>query len=63
MGPPLPVEIGAAIAYAAPAGSAEQGSRASDTSWGVAAIDADVSYCFTPAIGAVVWGRFGGLPG
>ena len=63
MGPAHPVEIGAALAYAAPAGSAEQGARVSDTAWGLVAIDADVSYRFTPALAAVLWGRLGaGIP-
>jgi hypothetical protein len=55
-----PVEVGAAVAYAAPVGSAEAGSRIRDTAFGVGAIDGDVSYRFTRTLGAVVWGRYGG---
>lgn len=58
MGPALPVEIGAAVAFAAPAGSAQAGARMGDTSWGLGAIDLDVSYRFTPAVAAVLWGRY-----
>jgi hypothetical protein len=53
-----PVEIGASVAYAAPVGSAEAGSRLSDTAIGAATIEADASYRFTRALGAVVWGRY-----
>jgi hypothetical protein len=59
----LPLELGAEVAYAAPAGSAEKASRVSDTTFALAAFDADASYRFSPTLAAVFWGRYGiGVP-
>ena len=65
MPPPvdLPVEIGAAAAYAAPVGSAERGGAVSDTTFALAALDLDASYRFTRALGLVAFARVGaGIP-
>jgi hypothetical protein len=59
----LPLELGAAIAYAAPAGSAEAGTRVSDTTIALAALDVDASYRFTPTLAAVAGVRYAaGIP-
>src|SRR5579859_7148694 len=52
-GSPSSVEVGAAIAYAAPAGSAERGALVSDTTIGTVPLRADVSYAVTRRVAFV----------
>jgi hypothetical protein len=54
-----PIEVGASVAYVAPVGSAESGSRVRDTAVGAGALELDVAYRFTRTLGAVLWGRYG----
>lgn len=57
------VEVGASLGYAAPVGSAERGSRTSDTNIGLVPIELDLAYRINPAFGVVASARYGiGIP-
>jgi hypothetical protein len=48
------LDLGASIAYAAPVGAAERGSRVSDTTIGIVPVRLDGAYALTRAVGVAV---------
>ncbi len=59
--PARPWSVGLALGYAFPVGSAERGSRLSDTTRGLVPLELVAAYRFTPTLGleAVAFGSFG----
>jgi hypothetical protein len=61
--PPRPFELAASLGCAAPVGSAERGSRVSDTTFAAVPFAFEVGYRLTRLLGVVAYGRYGvGIP-
>jgi hypothetical protein len=52
-------DVGASLGYAIPLGSAETGSRVSDTTYGIVPVELDAVYRLTVGVGVGAWVRYG----